>query len=541
MMRLLSLLSITLSITAHNSWGQQSVPQSTLKDAEFIIEKERKLLLPEASRFFESAPASSRIAEPVKSLQYALPTIAPAFDLLPRKILVLRAQQEVITRLYGNYVQGGYGNFYTPYLEGFFDNKRNPKYAYGLQLRHLSSGKEKHAEESHNTIQLHGKMFTKALLLGATMHYHRDRYQLYHAGLSTIAAQQQVLHQFGLKNTLANYISGKWNYQLEAAFHHLLVKDKAQERQFGLHGKSDYALNDAFTLKVITDLHLTKHQDTAVYRNLYRFKPTLDRVLNDFEVQGGVNLVYQNDVSDVVNALNVYPVLEVKYNLRKWLRPYIGASGDMQQTSLQGFIQENPLLASHIMLRHTNQRFEFCGGAKGDVIEQIAYHLGLTVGKYQHLPCLTNNPGHPGLFDVQYDEEATVLNTFVELTHTNLAETHTTRLRGDYFHYTLQELSKPWNRPRYQLDLLSTYCLYDKLHLKGTMYWLGGLEALDVATGSSRKLEDVFDLGLGIEYLWSARLSTFFNCQNILARDNQRYLHYPTRGFHCMLGLTYGW
>jgi hypothetical protein len=73
------------------------------------------------------------------------------------------------------------------------------------------------------------------------------------------------------------------------------------------------------------------------------------------------------------------------------------------------------------------------------------------------------------------------------------------------------------------------------------MYWLGGLEAQDVLTKAPEVLGDVVDVGLGIDYLWNTRFSVFFNCQNLLANKNERYLHYPARSFHFMAGITYAW
>ncbi len=541
-MRQILFLSVCLSI-ASSVLGQQPASKGTLKDAEFVIKKERKHLLPEASRLFKSAPTSPATTDPMNPLAYVLPDLSPEFDILPRKTQILRAQQEIVAKLYGNYLQGSYGNFHAPFLEVFFANKHHPRYAYGLQLRHLSAGEVAYFEETRNLIQLHGTLFTKTLCLEGAMAYNGDQYQLYNSGNGSAAASSsQTLHQVAVRQTLVNYIYGAFNYQVDGSFHYLADAFQARENQWGFNGRGDYALNDTLRLKAFTDLYLTKHSDAmAVHRNLWRFKPMLFFICNRFDVQGGINLVYQNDVSYASNALNVYPVLEVKYALRKWLSPYVGISGDIQRNSLQSFLQENPLLAPQVTLCHTNQRFVFYGGARGDIVEQVSWHAGLSVGTYQNLHFLVNSDQDPGRFDIQYDPAATLFNTFGELTHTNKAETLTTRLRGDYFHYTLQELSKPWHRPRYQLDLLSTYRFYDKIVCRGTMYWMGGLKAQDAITKAPKVLDDVVDVGLGIDYLWNSRFSVFFNCQNLFASKNERYLHYPARSSHFMAGLTYAW
>jgi hypothetical protein len=532
------LLLICFSVVS-SVLGQQHTSEGILEDAEFLIKKERKHVLPEASRFFETAPTEPLPAASTKPLEYNPPDLFPEFGTLSREIKILRAKQDIITKLQGNYVKSGYGNFHAPFFEGFLSNKHYPRYVYGLRMRHLSTGREAYGEENHNLMQLHGKLFTETLRLGGDIGYDRNQYQLYNSGHSKAI---QTLHQVAVCKTLSNYIHGTVNYHVDASFYYLSDAYQAREGQWHFNGRGDYELSDSLLLKAVTDLYLTKHSDTtAVHRNLWRFKPTLSFKLNKFDVQGGFNLVCQNDTSYAPNHLHTYPVLEVKYALYKWLQPYLGIGGDMQQNSLRGFLQENPLLASEVDLRHTNQYLVYHGGARGDLMAQVNWHAGFSVGKYQNFHCLVNSAQDPGRFEVQYDPAATLLNTFGELTYANQAETLTTRLRGDYFHYTLQELSKPWHRPHYQLDLTSTYRLHDKLVFKGAMSWIGGIAAQCANTKTPVVLDDVVDVDLGIEYLWDSRFSVFCDVQNLLARKNERHLSYPTRGFHCMLGLTYAW
>jgi hypothetical protein len=519
--------------------GQQLTSEGVLEDAEFLIKKERKHLLPEASRFFETAPTEPLPAASTKPLEYDPPELFPEFDTLAREAKIFRTKQDIVAKLYGNYVKSGYGNFHTPFFEGFLANKHYPRYVYSFRVKHLSAGKEVHGEETHNLVQLHGKLFTETLRLGGAIGYHRDQYQLYNFEHSKAT---QTLHQVAVCKTLINYIHGTFNYQVDASFYYLSDAYQARERQGQFNGRGDYELSDTLTLKAVTDLYLTKYSDaTAVYRNLWRFKPMLSFRLNKFDVQGGFNLVCQDDISYTPNYLHTYPVLEVEYTLCKWLQPYLGIGGDMQPNFLRGFLQENSLLASGVDLRHTNQYFVYYGGVRGDLAAQTGWHAGFSIGKYQNLHCLVNSAQDLGRFEVQYDPAATLLNTFGELTYANQAETLTTRLRGDYFHYTLQELLESWHRPHYQLDLSSTYCLHDKLVLRGAMSWVGGIVAQCVRTKAPVALDDVVNVDLGIEYLWSSRFSVFLDLKNLLASKNERYLHYPTRGFHFMLGLTYAW
>ncbi len=522
--------------------GQQPTPKSVLKDAEFIIEKEHEHQLPESSRLFENAPVASRTSDPIHLLPSTLSPIWPTFDTFPLKTKVLKEKQDKVANLYNNYLQGGYGNFYSPYLEGFFSNKHSARYAYGVHLKHLSTGQTDYFEEKHNLAQLHGKLFAKSLWLGGDVGYSQDSYPLCKLDNDRAATTlYPSLHQITVHGILANYIQDPFKYQLDA-FYLLTSAYGVRENQWALQGNGDYLFHDTLTLKTITDLYVSQYKGTqTLYRNLFRCKPVFSVVLHKCDLQGGVNLVYQNDVSSTLKVLNAYPVLEVQYSFCKWLRPYVGLSGDMQQNSLRSLLEENPRLAPNTTLLPTNQYFLLHSGVRGDFVKQIGFHTGLSINTYQHLCCLVNSTQYPDYFDVHYDPEAIVINGFGELTYTHQTETLTTRLRGDYYHYTLKELLRPWHRPHYQLDLLSTYRLYDKIVYKGSICWVGGIEALDVTTGLPKALDDIVDIDLGIDYRWNSRIAIFFQFQNLLARHNERYLHYPNKGFHCIAGLTYVW
>lgn len=531
-------LAVSFCVLANAPEAQAD--KGTLKDTEFVIEKERKNLLEESPRLFDSAPTVPRTSEPPQLLPITPIVIQPVFDMLPRKIKLLRAKQDVVTQLYGNYLQAGHGNFYTPYLEGFLTNKRDPRYAYGVHFKHLSEGRRSYGEENHNLIDLHGKLFTKTLWLGGEVSYHRDSYPLYDSAKSVKKVQEkQVINHFCLHPTLASYEEGPINYQIEAFVHYLAASGQMQETQGIFQGRGDYALNDEYTLQTTADLYLTKYKGTN--RHLFRINPALEFTVQDFDITGGLNLVYQSPTSEGIDSLHPYPILEANYNLYEWLRPYAGIKGDVQTNTLERFLQENPRLASDITLLPTNQRFLLYGGARGELIKQVGFHTGLSVGSYKNLHCFVNSATSPGQFDVLYDPATTLWNIFGELTHTNRSENWTTRLRGDYFYYFLQDLDQPWHRPVYQLDLVSTYQWHDKVVFKGSMCCLGGIKAQQETTKAVEKLSSVFDLGLGIDYLWNSRISIFLDCQNLLARRNKRYLNYPSRGFQFVAGLTYGW
>lgn len=528
---LLACLGMVSSLLA-----QESTVEGTLKDTELLISKELKHPLPEASRLFMRAPSLPSTALP--KLAYHLLDLCPEFDILLRKPKILRAKHDTLTQLYGNHLRGSYGNLHAPYLEVFLVSKHHP-HRMEVHVKHASEGQATYLEESHNMVQLHGKFFTDPLYWEGTIAYDRDQYQVYTVRDGSVS---QILQQVALRKKVSNHSHNLFHYQVDAAFYCLADIHRVYENQGHVSGKGIYELTDACTSETRFDLYLVQHFGAAVtHRNLCKLKTILFFRLRDLDVRGGVRLVYQNKVAYAPYRLNIYPIMRVDYTIHKGLQFYGGLKGDTQQFFLQDLLQENCLSLLEIDLRHTDQRFEFFGGAEGSVAAHWHWQTGFSAGVYQHFHCLVNSASEPGRFDVCYDPATTVCNVFGELTYTNRTESLTMQLRGDYFCYRLQNLPKPWHRPRYRLDLLSTYRLYDKMTSSATIRWEGGVAARQEVTKNPVSMATIIDIDLGIEYLWNSRFSGFFDAKNILARGNARHFHYPSRGFFVMLGLTYAW
>lgn len=521
----------------------QDLPTSkgTLQDAEFIVKKERKHALPRAQRLFRSVATFSPIKDSVVALDYVLPDLFPVPDTLNFATKVLRAKQDAYPQYYGSYFKMGYGNVRTPYIEGYFTHPRRTNYTYDCQIKHWSMGHRLQTEARHSLLQLHGKRFLDAICLSGILHYYQARYPL-HAPANQFGGtitRYQIVGQ----GTLQNFTHRAFTYQLDGLFYRCLSTDNEPHTdQYVLRGHGDYTVNDVWMLKVLSEFSLEEvggRQGSECHR--WCFKPILCFKSRHFHVQGGVNLVYHNAMASVSNYPHGYPVMEVKYMRHRAFTPYLGIWGDVLENSLRHFMTVQPLLAPCAVLHPTNQRFEFYGGARGDAMAALSWHTRLAVGIYQKWHCIVNNVQDPSRFDIQYDTRTRLVHLLGELTYTSQSDALYMKLSGDLWHYTLSSLKKPWHHPHYQIKLYNTYRLYDKVTFRNSVCWLGGVEAWDTVRNQVLGLKDVVDVSLGVDYWLGPQVLLFLDCQNLLGKCNERYLHYPMRGIHCVAGLTYSW
>jgi hypothetical protein len=531
------------------SHGYAKPQQGTIQEAEFIIKKEKKNQLPEADRLIKKAPLPLPVEQPSTKLQYELYDIPLDFQPLEHKIKILRAKQERLINIYGKYLKLGYGNYHMPYITALFNNTRNKRHGYGLHISHLSEGKNKYIEAHHNVIGLHGKKLMEKLTLAGSLDYNWDKHpfkQLINNPVYTHNDPNKYLqyHQIQLRTSLYNHLPGPLKYQVHTQLAHLKTASTIYENQEKCELQANYILNEIFQLSAGLDVYLSQYKRSSNYtlqRNIFSFKPIFVTKFNEFIVQTGTTLTYQNDTTALSENFHVYPEVKLTYALNKAFRPYIGLSGNIQANSWKENILQNPWLATTVDLKHTDQQYICYAGVKSDILDKLTCHVGLSVSSYKNWPCFVNDATEPRQFNIQYDAAVKVIHLFTEFAKTSFGEALVARLKAAYFDYTLTQLQKPWHKPQYTIEALNTYNFHDKILLKGNLRWLGGMHALDPTTKSAKPLPDTVSIDLGIEYLWNQRFSIFIDCQNILAKANNRYLHTPTSGFHCLAGITYAW
>ena len=93
---------------------------------ELVIKKEAKIELGPVNRNFEKIN-NIQPSQPHKPLEYKAQEVELLLPKLDTKVKVRPLGEETISKLYGDYLKLGFGNYTTPYIEAFFNNKRDEK------------------------------------------------------------------------------------------------------------------------------------------------------------------------------------------------------------------------------------------------------------------------------------------------------------------------------------------------------------------------------------------------------------------------------
>ncbi|MEO1219467.1 MAG: hypothetical protein AAFV97_03145 [Bacteroidota bacterium] len=526
-----------------------SSPTGTIREAEFIIEKEKEHRFPESARLFAKAPLPTYTSYASQQLIYYFREIQPTGYLLPYKSKLSSIKPEMQAKHYPYYLHLGHGNRYAPYLEGLLYSQRvdQARYFYTLHLRHTSRGAHGYFEEAHHSAQAYGQACTDTLLWEGAISYAWDQYphiepvgSLVHLGPRRLPAPR--FNQIRCHGTLTSRPKVRVQYQAQVQGSYVSSPWDSLEKQGSLCGEVGAQVRPDLRLHITADSYLTQYKHRiAISRHLGRCKPTLHLLLQHLEIELGGNVVYQNERSTLVRNCNLYPLFKIQGTSSPQIRPYLELGGDIQRTSWETFVSENPWIAPGADIRHANQRFILCGGTHGNLRSDIHFHTGLSTAHYENFPCFVNQATDPRQLDVVYAPAALVNHAFGELTQGSPLSKLTTHIRADYWHYRLKQLSHPWHRPTYALHISSMYRGYEKLSCTGSLAWLGGIVAYDIAKQKIYRLEPILDLGCSLAYAWSKQLTIGLDVKNLLNREQPFYRYTPAYKCQWLLHFTFMW
>ena len=534
-----------VSLLAQQDWEKEG----GIPNAEIQILKDRQITLPQADRNFDKIPP--RPSEPVKpdivyelkNLRFSTPDFNPS-------IRPLKLKQEDISKVYGNTLSAGYGNYASPYLEAYFNSKRNKNQFYGAHFYHHSFGNgpvdKKNSASGTTEVNLFGKAMSSTIVANGTIGYENRSTYFYGYQPGTEPNRDDIRQSFTTVSLGAGIENAKladFNYSLQGSYSHLSDHYLAQEGELGLVFKGGYKISDDSRLNLSADYYLINRKDADPGykpRSLfhakagYQFSP-----LDKLWLTLGANFAYENDTIGRNKSFHAYPHARADYSLSESVMAYAVLTGDIDKVSLHTLSRENLWLKSDIDIFHTNRSVELISGLKGNLGKKVAFGAGVSLANLKNLYFYQNETTDRAKFNVIYDNgDVRRMNLFAELGYT-YGESVKMVVRGDYFHYTTDNVPEAYHRPAYRLAINSSYSLYSKLLFNVDFIAQGGIKAYDPQTLKTVTLDPALDLNVRVDYFVSKKISAFLKFNNLLSNGYQVYLHYPVRGFQAMGGVTW--
>ena len=537
--------------------AQEEKEGGEIENVEIEIVKEKQITMPKANRNFEKVPP--RPADPLApAMTYDFKTLtfqAPDYNPVVKP---LRLKDEPLSKIYGNYVSAGYGNYNSPFLRGSIASKRNAEKYYGVDFFHHSFGKGPVEGEYSGSgySKLNGYLSGMGPKVTANVGLtYENMFNHFYGGIKPAFKPEsaddirQTYNIIGLNAGITNTKESDFNFSLKGDFSYLRDRFSATESDAGLHFNSRYDFDKTNAILFKADYSLIARKDALVEakpRHLLKINPTYQFTILDgrFRMTAGLNAVVENDTIGKDKPIHIYPDVWIYSQLAKTVEAYAGITGDFEKVSLHTLARENQWINSNIDIFHTNKSFEFRAGIKGKVVRKVSFHVGTSVINYKHLYLYTNSFGsfeEPLIgtekFNMIYDD-ALRLNFFGELGVVH-ADKVSVNLRGDYFTYSMKTLDYAYNRPQYKVGFYSSYRMFDKILLTVDLLSQGGAKTLGIQANTVVTLKSALNLNAKLRYFISKPLSVYVEANNALNNQYPIYQFYPARGVQVSAGLSW--
>lgn len=522
-----------------------------VKDQEFIIRKDRVLTLPVQPRRFERAPAlpaaksSSSFNYDVRQYFLTLPPIGIKAEATQKNFPKVTEEQ------YPGFARVGYGNYGSPLLEGRYNIWEDENYDLGAKFRHQSFAKGpvrgEASAESFTDFGLDGTYFMDVFQLYGGIKYDRHKFNFFgfdpsNLNLVDYMPSQNILNTVQLFGGIQDIdkMDGV-NYNLKLGVRAFDDNFQAAENEISIKANSDYWYNDNLNGTIDFDLSLTSPKDEFygdINRNYFKIKPNLGYQDESLKITAGVNIVFENDVTlNKKSDFQIFPALGGEYMLSKEIGVYGNFEGDVLRKTYYDFVMENQFLGPSTQLLNTTQNFKTGAGIKGTLFESLTYEAGFNVGKYRNMHFFANSAMDSLRFNLLYDESTRVLNYTVKLGW-EYEGWYKMTATADYFHYTLSTLGAAYQRPEWEFKIHNQFIPADKWLIYVNAHLMGGIVGFNQQNDLSVVLPAILDLQLKADYQITERISAFVIGNNLLNRNNQRFLNYPVRGIQGIVGAT---
>jgi hypothetical protein len=539
----------------------------------------------------QPAVISEENQEPV-SFEYEIVPQDIDLNFSPTPIKPVKLPEEVMKKLYRNFLKVGFGYPVTPLGELCVHNFDNSKFSYGLNANHISGwappiGKEMkkyaYAPFSDTRTLLFLNTFFKNQTLYSSVGYNHEAAHLY--GFSRDLGFDSLYYEKSYRDSLKNNFhhlhaevglrsnflpeDEKLKQDVRLNYDFLYTQRKDMENRIGIASTFAY---DIFFRKLsgflrpqldfnmdyyLHDWHNNKDGqvvNATISSYKLEFIPTAKFSIREYSLRLGIGIPVVNSLfSD--NDLNgnakcpVYPVAELQLGIVPgYLSIYAGVDGSVKYNSLKNLLYENPFTKPALdSLKFTKTQISIFGGVKGNITKKLNYHISArhSYSKDMAFFFLDTASLLKNQFDVVY-ADGQLLNVCANLNWQVVNKLYL-NAEVNYWQYFNLTIEHPWYKPAWEAAFSGKYYLKEKfifdLNMKLGFQRYAIIPKLDNENNLLYSAEliklPVLNFGAGFEYLISKRFSCFAVVNNIGAQHFTKYYDFKNIGFNAIIGITY--
>lgn len=496
--------------------------------------------------------------------------------------------EDPLQRLYKGFVEGGMGNYTSPYFMLNYADLRSREHAWGVEYTHASThggfsydndslGTDVPQDFSSNALEGWYTRFFKKEYVKFSSRYNREALSYYGRvdGLNEPDSSlfplgdSSVYNTFHLRAELGDLESARrdWRHRIVLDYGRLWNDRNTNESNFDAAITLQGAIEDnPVSLDLHTNIDRLDRQEEGLIVPLAKqaivdLHPAVYKTHKSLKTKVGFGMWV--DAQGRQPFLFV-PELEASVSLLQNLFiPYVAIDGGVVQNRFETALATNPYLPSPSdsasIWKNSYEGFVATGGMRGSITSAFTFDLSARHRRVNQ--ALTWAPdavyGNGASFRPLYQDLS--ITTLQANAHLKLGEA--TELQGHVKQhaYTVRDsslnLSSPWYLPNLELHVRASHTVKGKLKLSTglrTVTGRTGLNAVPLGAdgdlfvtdgmdniGYAFDLQDIVDWNMRIEYRYNARLGAWLNGENLLNRANPIWAGYNSQGTRVTFGFNY--
>lgn len=517
-----------------------------------------------------------------KALNYTIVSVPVASTFVPKSGVLKGIDVGKKERIYNNYVALGFGNNITPMVEAFFHKNTPFDSEYGINFNAIySNDPVKNTQLSSSFYNIGLDVFYKQeqqyFNWTAGLKAHRNKYNWY--GLpQNIPFKKQVINVIEEEQTYKDYtVFGKLDFEdsyiKEGEININYFSDILDNNEFNVDFNSGFSFPIGRAGTYLEDIQLgfslnflggsfaydyidkkeKKHSlFTAGLNPFYQFS------VYNFDIKFGGKVYFSMDTENSQNAFFFYPDVHVSYPIiSKFANLYVGATGNLQNNSFKSLATENPYIAPTATIKQTSDVYNFFGGLKGILAENINYNIKASYKHQENKPLFalyaSKSNGvttaevsgfsffgyeYGNAFNVIYDDVKTI-NVFGEIEY-DASKDLAIGLSGEFNSYTTNLQPEAWNLPLFKTEVFGKYKT-EKWFAGANLFFVGNRKGIthNGTVANTINLNSYIDLNVNGGYHFTPLFSAFLRANNITNSNYQKFTNFNAQGFQILGGIIY--
>ncbi|MBR9859467.1 TonB-dependent receptor [bacterium] len=439
---------------------------------------------------------------------------------------------------FDNYVEIGFGNYLTTYLDARIHNTVDKYYTYGLSVQHHAASSSKNPSQalfSQNRIRAFG-MRERGNTLSGEIDYQRNVVHYYGYMDSAEYELKDINQIYNDVNANLHWDTRKGGFDSDVDLD-FNIFDKLQGKEFtvALENENKFRAGRGYFNLDLGGMFTSLDQGGNYNRTFIDVYPHFEFKVKKVDFDAGLLLTTFIDSNTSVFR----PAARIKattYLVPDKLRAFLGIDGGLQKNTMRDVSYENLFLGNNLEIRSPYEMLQLYVGMNGNFKRFVEYGLKMSQSFMRDQYLFVTDTNTFRNMQLVYDDFNVF--TFTGELKLDINDNLDIGFVGKFYSYSGNTEDAAWQLPTYDVKVFATIRMMDKIYLTGSYYGISSRPAIDFAQNRNT-LGAINDVNVGMEYRYKKNISGFINIQNLLNQRYQLWNHYRAQGFNLLAGVTF--